>query len=87
MENQPGSGADIELCVTGTATAASGRSHSSALPLQASTGSAPGALVPPVAANAVTLTPTTSAAIATTATRRPRLGAERARARALARGR
>ena len=33
-ENQPGSGADIELCVAGRTTSSSGRSHSAAWPLQ-----------------------------------------------------
>ena len=32
--NQPGSGTDIELCVAGSATSSSGRSHSAAWPLQ-----------------------------------------------------
>ena len=32
--NQPGSGTDIELCVAGSVTSSSGRSHRAARPLQ-----------------------------------------------------
>ena len=38
--NQPGSGTDIELCVAGSTTSSSGRSHSSAWPLQRTTAGA-----------------------------------------------
>ena len=49
-DNQPASGADIELCVAGSAISSSGRSQSAACPLQRRAGAA-GASTPPLPRN------------------------------------